>query len=138
MIRCFSLKISSPKSRINIRQVWSVSLSINGWVLPHPTFHQPPSGSNKVIRRTVLCLLSSPLKAVIGSPPHTPPLGFGISHTRIGTLLHSGAAYALFAAVNICPKSLRSCCSGITHSSDDRGKADQSYRALPPACRSHT
>ena len=107
-----------------------------GQMFASPHLHQPPSSSNKVIRRTVLCSLSGPLKAIEGSPPHAPWVL--ASHTHLGTHLHSGAAYVLFAAAMIDPKSLHFCCSGTGQSSDDTEKADQSRRALPPACRSYT
>ena len=45
-----------------------------GPMFASPHLHQPPSRSNKVIRRTVFCCLSGLLKAIERPPPHA--LGF--------------------------------------------------------------
>ena len=41
-----------------------------GPMFASPDLHQPPCRNNKVIRRTVLRRLSSPLKAIERPPPH--------------------------------------------------------------------
>ena len=41
-----------------------------GPMFASPQLHQPPCRNNKVIRRTVLCPLSNPLKAIERPPPH--------------------------------------------------------------------